>query len=151
MILEFGFDWIKNSSPLSKIFKLEGTRSLFEDYSARIQHYAEIKFGPLCSPSKETAAQLWICHTGSSAKMLSSEDLSKKLETVRDSGIRKLVIGIGGPDGFTKDKIADLKPTLIWNFGPMTLPHELAAVVAAEQLYRAWTILHHLPYHKGHL
>jgi 23S rRNA (pseudouridine1915-N3)-methyltransferase len=32
----------------------------------------------------------------------------------------------------------------------MTLPHELAAVVAAEQIYRAFTILHRQPYHSGH-
>ena len=32
----------------------------------------------------------------------------------------------------------------------MTLPHELAAVVATEQIYRALTILHHKPYHSGH-
>ena len=32
----------------------------------------------------------------------------------------------------------------------MTLPHELARVVVAEQIYRAMTILNHHPYHGGH-
>jgi 23S rRNA (pseudouridine1915-N3)-methyltransferase len=32
----------------------------------------------------------------------------------------------------------------------MTLPHELAAVVASEQIYRAFTIMQGLPYHLGH-
>jgi len=35
-------------------------------------------------------------------------------------------------------------------FGRITLPHELAAVVAAEQIYRALTILAGHPYHTGH-
>ncbi|MGH7583050.1 MAG: 23S rRNA (pseudouridine(1915)-N(3))-methyltransferase RlmH, partial [Gemmatimonadales bacterium] len=36
-----------------------------------------------------------------------------------------------------------------WSLGPLTLPHELARVVVAEQLYRASTILRHEPYHRG--
>ena len=57
---------------------------------------------------------------------------------------------IGGPEGFTPGELEAMAPGLRWSFGPMTLPHELASVVAAEQIYRALTILHRQPYHSGH-
>jgi len=82
--------------------------------------------------------------------MLSSEELAARVETLRDSGIRQLHVVIGGADGFTAQEIEAWKPEMRWSFGPLTLPHEVAAIVAAEQIYRAWTILNHLPYHSGH-
>jgi 23S rRNA (pseudouridine1915-N3)-methyltransferase len=53
---------------------------------------------------------------------------------------------IGGPDGHGPAVLhaADLKLSL----GPMTLPHGIARIVLAEQLYRAATILAGHPYHR---
>ena len=65
-------------------------------------------------------------------------------------GIKELFIAIGPPDGWNEADIALMKPDIFWSFGPMTLPHELACVVASEQAYRAFTILKKLPYHCGH-
>lgn len=150
MITEFALGWLKNPVPAAKAFKHEGTQSLFEDYLRRITHFSESRIGTLSNFKREAGTCLWICHTGSATKMLSSEALAQKVEKIRDGGIRKFVVAIGGPDGFSKSDVEHLSPDFQWNFGPMTLAHELAAVVAAEQIYRAWTILHHLPYHKGH-
>ena len=36
----------------------------------------------------------------------------------------------------------------VWSLGPLTLPHELARVVVAEQIYRAMTLIRGVPYHK---
>jgi len=56
------------------------------------------------------------------------------------------VFAIGGADGLSeavKEKAAKLV-----SLSALTLPHGLARVVLAEQLYRAWSILSHHPYHR---
>jgi 23S rRNA (pseudouridine1915-N3)-methyltransferase len=78
-------------------------------------------------------------------KAWSSEELAERLDGWR-SGARPLALVVGGSHG--------LDPALLrasherWSLGPATLPHELARVVAYEQLYRGWTILRGEPYHK---
>lgn len=80
-------------------------------------------------------------------KALTSAALAKLLETYRDRGVGDLAFVIGGADGHgaAVNERAALKLAL----GPMTLPHGLARIVLAEQLYRAVTILSGHPYHRG--
>ncbi len=54
---------------------------------------------------------------------------------------------VGGPEGLSPEcrERADQQ----WSLSPLTLPHPLVRVVVAEQLYRAWSILRHHPYHRG--
>ena len=75
-----------------------------------------------------------------------SRDLATRLERWQIAA-RPVVVLVGGSNGLDPDLIrsADLR----WSLGPLTLPHELARVVIAEQLYRAFTILKGEPYHKG--
>ena len=54
---------------------------------------------------------------------------------------------IGGADGLGKDVLA--KAARLVSLGPMTLPHGLARIVLAEQIYRAATILAGHPYHRA--
>lgn len=60
---------------------------------------------------------------------------------------RPLALLIGGSHGL-EDGLLD-QAHARWSLGPLTLPHELARVIALEQLYRAWTILRGEPYHKA--
>lgn len=53
---------------------------------------------------------------------------------------------IGGPDGLSVACIK--KAERIWSLSPLTLPHALVRIVVAEQLYRAWSLLTHHPYHR---
>lgn len=53
---------------------------------------------------------------------------------------------VGGPDGLARDLVKEADE--IWSLSALTFPHGLVRVVLAEQLYRAFTILHKHPYHR---
>jgi 23S rRNA (pseudouridine1915-N3)-methyltransferase len=84
----------------------------------------------------------------SRGKQLTSEEFAAHLGRLRDSGVQASVLAIGPADGWSS--AARARADLVLSFGAMTLPHELARVVLAEQLYRALTILAGHPYHSGH-
>lgn len=62
------------------------------------------------------------------------------------SGGRDVALVIGGADGLGADLLARAEATL--SLSRLTLPHALARVVLAEQLYRAWSLLANHPYHR---
>ena len=78
--------------------------------------------------------------------MRTSESFADRLDAWRGAGM-PLAFVIGGSHGLADDLLE--RATDTWSLGPLTLPHELARVVAYEQLYRGFTILNHMPYHKG--
>ena len=65
----------------------------------------------------------------------------------RDDGCQVCAFVVGGPDGHAPDLRS--RADLVLSLGAMTLPHQLARVVLAEQLYRVATILSGHPYHRG--
>jgi 23S rRNA (pseudouridine1915-N3)-methyltransferase len=75
-----------------------------------------------------------------------SEELARRVEGWRVAA-RPLVFVLGGSHGLSPGFLSAAAAR--WSLGPLTLPHELARVVVAEQLYRAFTILGGQPYHKG--
>jgi 23S rRNA (pseudouridine1915-N3)-methyltransferase len=75
-----------------------------------------------------------------------SEELARRLGQWRDAGQAPAFV-IGGAVGL--DEVLLAEADFRWSLGPPTLPHELARVTVAEQVYRAFTILRGEPYHKG--
>ena len=75
-----------------------------------------------------------------------SAQFAGALGALCDAGHASLAILIGGPDGH--GPVALKRAKLVLNLGTMTLPHGLARIVIAEQLYRATTILSGHPYHR---
>lgn len=80
-------------------------------------------------------------------KTFGSEAFARLLAARRDEGRRTAAFLIGGPDGHGEAVRA--KSGLTLSLGAMTLPHGLARIVLAEQLYRAATILSGHPYHRA--
>ncbi len=77
---------------------------------------------------------------------LTTMDFAKSLAKHRMEGDR-LVFVIGGPDGLAPEVKALAKQTM--RLSAMTLPHAMARVLLAEQLFRAWSILAGHPYHRA--
>lgn len=80
-----------------------------------------------------------------SGRAWSTTELADRLKSWLQGG-RPVALLIGGPDGIAADcfERADER----WSLSPLTLPHGLARVVAAEALYRAWSLLERHPYHR---
>ena len=138
-------------------------RDAFDDYARRLKRYGTFRehevreasrapnvvaqrveeAGRLARQIPETATVVALARVGAG---WTSEDLARQLERWRLAA-RPLAFVIGGSHGLDQSLIS--RAAASWSLGPLTLPHELARVVVAEQLYRAFTILRGEPYHKG--
>ena len=130
--------------------------ALTDEYLKRISRYAQVTglalkdeaaILSLASGQQRSKERYKLVLLDSPGKQLSSEELAKFLEREQVNAV-PLLFAIGGSDGFSDRAQRQAGFTL--SLGKMTLPHELARVVLAEQIYRAFTILKNHPYHLGH-
>jgi len=91
------------------------------------------------------AAEVLIC-LDAAGTSLTSKAFAVLIGSLRDEGARGAALLLGGADGLAGALCARARITL--SFGAITLPHQLARIVLAEQLYRAATILAGHPYHR---
>ncbi|MGA1981343.1 MAG: 23S rRNA (pseudouridine(1915)-N(3))-methyltransferase RlmH [Acidobacteriaceae bacterium] len=143
-------------SPARSRAKSDAAASLAADYLARASRYLPCEAQTYAS---EAAFLAWLHHQAarttpvlilldSRGKQLTSQDFAAHLGRLRDSGTQSVVLAIGPADGWSA--AARTRAGLVLSFGAITLPHELARTVLAEQIYRALTILAGHPYHSGH-
>lgn len=134
------------------------------EYGQRLQHYAKFEIVEIrdvvgkglpdeTARSEEGKLLAQAIEPGnflvalvSEGKAFTSEDFAGLLQKQIQAGARKIDFVIGGPVGL--DTAVIQKAPLRLSLSAMTLPHELARVVLLEQLYRAFTIIRHEPYHK---
>ena len=89
------------------------------------------------------AAQVVTCDV--SGRSYTSERFAEWLQSLRERAVDVALL-IGGAHGLSEAVRSRASSTL--SLAPWTLPHELARLVLAEQLYRAGTIVRREPYHK---
>jgi len=109
--------------------------------------------GPVTAAVEKEAEQL-LKRTGRADTVIAMDERGKEWSSVElaeqmrgwQESASHVAFLIGGPDG-----LADAcrrRAAAVWSLSRLTLPHGLARVVLAEQLYRACTILQGHPYHR---
>ena len=79
-------------------------------------------------------------------KMMTSEELAEKIDTLGIRGVSHIMFIIGGSIGLGEDVIK--RSDFALSFSKMTFPHQLMRVILLEQIYRSYRIISGEPYHK---
>lgn len=133
--------------------KEKGLREALTDYYGRIGHYCkfseiEIKDGP--EPKVSEALEKHLSksqfHVALEVlgKPMTSQELSKEVGRWETHSIGSIALVIGGSYGLPQH--ISKKAHLQLSLSNMTLPHRLARLILAEQIYRAFSILRNEPY-----
>ena len=127
-------------------------RALVEDYAGRIGRYAEIEINEVRDGSPAALRKLKLDSAATvvlldaAGKQFTSQQFARWLGDLRDRGARELVFLCGDAEGFPDELRAAAKQKI--SLSTLTMPHEFARVVLAEQIYRAFAILAGHPYPK---
>jgi 23S rRNA (pseudouridine1915-N3)-methyltransferase len=126
-------------------------RAVLDDYVKRIGYQSPIEITEVRDASaalkridSDRAANLVLLDAA--GKSLNSEAFAKWIGEERDRGTREVIFLCGDADGFP-DSLRQLAQQKL-SLGAMTFSHELARVMLAEQIYRAFAILSGSPYPK---
>ena len=127
-------------------------RALLDDYLARIGRFADVELTELREDSPAAARKLALDPAAAVAllddagKSQNSRQFAGWLGATRDAGTRQIIFLCGASDGFPETIRNRAQQKL--SLSPLTFSHELARVMLAEQVYRAFAILAGHPYPK---
>lgn len=79
-------------------------------------------------------------------EMLTSEALAKKIADIQTYQSSDISFVIGGSLGLSEEVIK--RANARWKLSDLTFPHQLVRIMVIEQIYRAFMIQNHMPYHK---
>lgn len=126
--------------------------ALIDDYASRIRRYADLEITELRDASPGTLRKTkldpaaTIVLLDAAGKQFTSQQFAKWLGDLRDRGVRELIFLCGDAAGFPDGLRAKAAQKIA--LSTLTMPHEFARVVLAEQLYRAFAMLAGHPYPK---
>jgi 23S rRNA (pseudouridine1915-N3)-methyltransferase len=127
-------------------------RTLVDDYAGRIKHYAELEIAELRDARPAALRKLKIDPAATVVlldavgKQFTSQQFAKWLGDLREHGAREVIFLCGDAGGFPDALRARAKQRI--SLSTLTMPHEFARVLLAEQIYRAFAILAGHPYPK---
>jgi 23S rRNA (pseudouridine1915-N3)-methyltransferase len=127
-------------------------RELLDDYAGRIRRFAELEIQELREDSPAAMRRLeftpgaTIVLLDAGGKEFDSAQFAAWMGGCRDRGARELVFLCGAAEGFPDALVRRASTKL--SLSPLTFSHELARVMLAEQIYRAFTLLAGHPYPK---
>ena len=122
-------------------------RRAVDEYLERLRHYVPTEERELPDGKGLRAAipAGWeLVALEPNGRGLTSEAFARWIGERMNRGGKGIAFVLGGPDGLPADLVDDA--TLRLSMSPMTMPHRLARIFLAEQLYRAMTILRGEPY-----
>jgi len=134
--------------------KLDFAKLGVDEYLGRLKPFVPAEISYLKASSKEDESANLLDRSKAMFRVvldergehLPSRQLAKKINEWEIHARRDLALIIGGADGHTDD--VRQAAGWCWSLSKLTLQHELALVVALEQLYRAYTIKAGMPYHR---
>ncbi len=124
-------------------FRLDGIRAVRRSRSDKSRRAAESEGELILAKLGNDEQVVLLDEMG---KQLTSERLAVQLSAWQADG-RDLCFVIGGPDGVSE--ACRTRANFKWSLSKLTLPHGLARVLFAEQLYRAWSLQSGHPYHRA--
>jgi 23S rRNA (pseudouridine1915-N3)-methyltransferase len=141
--------------------KDEHLRALLAEYLKRLQRFVRCEVietrdfsgADRASIARESAALRAAITDGSLMMLLdvdgrewNSHELAEQVRRWENDSVKEIAIVIGGQDGVSAEVAARAQKK--WRLSRLTLTHEMARVLAVEQIYRAYTINRGRPYQK---
>lgn len=144
--------------------KRAAVKELVEDYVGRVRRFAGVEIVELKDRNdvgqdarriiekegedllQRAAADPFVIALDERGRQFDSPEFAEMIERHRQAGTKQLTFMIGGYAGLS-DAVRG-RADLVLALSKMTLTHELARVMLVEQVYRAFAIIHDLPYQK---
>ena len=138
-ILIYSINPSKNKSLLPSI----------NEYSKRIKYFVNFEFIEVKSIKVDHIKKFknkFIVALDEDGELLNSFEFANKIKAFIDDNL-DIVFIVGDANGLPNEIIKN--SNMVLSLSKLTLPHLLARVVLIEQLYRSFSIINNIPYHKG--